>query len=330
LACGKARDDRDPTGNAGTGGAGIGEAGAPSDGGSAAEAGNAGSGGLAEFVPVPSDARLLVPREYAATTNDVLGTALPASHGVYSRMSEVEGFDNNWAANGVDGNVYEQYFDAAEQLADSVFASEALRARFVICAAADAACARDIIDRGGLRLFRRPLLDGERASYEAAYASARTRGVSHDGALKEVLTALLASAAFVYRFELLPESPSASAVQPLSQYDLATRLSYFLWSSAPDDALLDAAQNDQLSTEAQLSASAQRLLDDPKAKRFADSFGSQWLRSSRLPNHAVNPDFYPWSRPVADAATAEMNAWFAACSSRERPWTRSSRARRTT
>jgi Protein of unknown function (DUF1592)/Protein of unknown function (DUF1588)/Protein of unknown function (DUF1595)/Protein of unknown function (DUF1585) len=160
----------------------------------------------------------------------------------------------------------------------------------------------------GLHLFRRPVLEQEVATYQKVYAAARTRGETHEGALQQVLVALLASAQFLYRMERPSDLPGA---QPVSPFELASRLSYFLWSSAPDDRLLDAAANATLSKDDVLTAQLARMWDDPKSSRFVENFAGQWLGARRIPLHPVAPEIFPeWTPEVANAAATEVAMYF--------------------
>ena len=272
--------------------------------------GNGGEGGgvvNSVFEAVPGGMHRLNSPEYRATVSDVLGTALQPV--LLGREGEIYGFDNNAEVLGVNDVDYSRYLEAAEQIAADVFASDALRARIVTCTGADdAACVRSVISGLGRRLFRRPVLDPELAAYEKVYAAARARAETHDGALEQVLVALLASAQFLYRIEFASGLPG---VQPVAAYDLASRLSYFLWSSAPDDALLAAAETETLATDDQLSAQLERMWDDSKSARFVESFAGQWLGARRIPNHPVATAVFPeWTPEVANAAALEVYQYF--------------------
>src|SRR5688572_2789309 len=124
--------------------------------------------------------------EYNATVTDVLGTALQPADASW-RSGEIGGWDNIATVLGVDNAQYERYYSAAEQLAADVFASPALKSRFVTCATVDdAACVQSIIGSAGLRIFRRPLTPEEVATYQKVYAAARSVGDDHDASLKLV------------------------------------------------------------------------------------------------------------------------------------------------
>lgn len=273
-------------------------------------AGGTSGGGTApigKLEAVPSELRRLTATEYSATVQDVLGTSLEPNLSKFA--TEVDGFDNNASANRVSDALYFRYLETAEALADEVFASNTLRAQIVSCDLIDdATCVRQIGAEVGLRLFRQPLLDEELDAYQDAYDRARDRGEAHEGAVKDMLVALLASAQFLYRMEYVP---TELGDQPLSPYDVATRLSYLLWSSAPDAELLQAAEQDELSTDEQIEQSVERLLDSPKAARFTTSFAGQWLGARRLATVAPDAALYPqWTKAVAAAAEAEIYAHF--------------------
>lgn len=293
-------------------------AGAASNGGGAGSGSTGGGPPGAAPDPGFTQMRLLNISEYNSTVTDVLGTTLqPASTAANWRHGESEGFDNIAASLSLSDAQIQLYLQAAQDLSDAVFASEALRARVVTCAVADdTACVNGIINRTGLRLLRRPLLESEVTTYAKAYTFARSKNEDHNGAIKHVLWSMLASAEFLYRMEF---DGAEAGKHPVSGYELASRLSYFLWSSAPDDALLAAAPT--LSDDAVLSATVDRLLADAKSARFIDNFAGQWLGVRRALEHPVAADIYPaWNRQIATAAAGEMSAYFTEFLRNDRPW----------
>ncbi len=255
--------------------------------------------------------------EYNATIGDVLGTTLKPANANW-RGGEIEGFDNVASVLGIDDTQFGLYVDAAEQLANDVFANPALKAKFVTCAKADDACVSEVISKAGLHIFRRPLRPAEVTTYQKVYAAARKLGQDHDGSVKAVLWSLLSSAEFLYRIEL----PKGTAKRALDGFELASRLSYFLWSSAPDDALLDAASKNALSKDTDVQAAVDRMLGDVKSTRFTESFAGQWLGARKVASHAVAPERFPmWTPPVAKAAMNEMYMYFEEFLRNDRPWT---------
>jgi hypothetical protein len=309
LACnGQIGTGLEPSGAAGTG--------------SVDPTGTAGVGGPGPGVLDPGTKGLhrLNSTEYNATITDMLGTKLQPANSSWLG-GEVGGFDNIAAVLDVDEPQYQRYFDAAGLIADDVFASADLKAKIMTCATTDATCVQGIIGATGRRLFRRPLGTDEVTTYNAVYTKARELGETHDGSMKQVLRALLSSSEFLFRIETDP-NPASLAQHPLNAYELASRLSYFLWSSAPDDTLLAAAANNSLTNDATIRTTVDRLLADPvKGGRFVENFAGQWLMARKLPNRATDAAVFPdWSTQVADSLTKEMYLYFSEFVKTDRPW----------
>ena len=270
---------------------------------------DAGAGGTAAGLdPGRKDMHRLSSTEYDATVQDVLGTTLQPANASW-RGGELGGFDNIASVLGVDEAQYDRYLGAAQALAKELLASEDLRPRFVPCDLGDASCGRSAIAAAGLRLFRRPLEPDELETYQCVYDTARGLGDDESAALTLTLQALLSSAEFLFRIELDPQ-PESTAGHPLGPYELASRLSYFLWSSAPDDALLQAAEDGSLTQPTKLSAIVDRMLDDPKSERLITNFAGQWLGARQLPSHPTIPKFYQWSPAMGLSAGQEMLLYF--------------------
>jgi hypothetical protein len=257
-------------------------------------------------VAVPGAVRRLSNFEYAATVSDVLGVAAPAPRFVDGSFY---GFDNMSDVAFMQPDIYGLLLDMAEEVASATFASAELKGRVVTCQEQDdSVCIRAVVAGVGLKIFRRPLLDEELPVYEKVYARAREQGELHEGALKQTLIALLASAQFLYRMELVGDAPG---IQPLGPYELATRLSYLLWSSAPDDALLNAAKASALAEPEQLEGQVSRMWSDPKSARFVPHFAGQWLDARRISESVFDPVSFPdWNPEVAAAAERELYTYF--------------------
>jgi hypothetical protein len=284
------------------------------------------SAGMTLVTPVDPGAVLihrLNTAEYNNTVRDVLGTAQQPGTPLW-RAEQTADFDDIAAVESVDDKQYQLYYDAAGVVARDVFATATLKAKVLSCETADdLACVQGFINGVGLRLFRRPLSSDEVTTYQKVYTGLRsaTPASSHDAALEQVLVALLASAEFLFRVELDPV-PSSAAVHPLTSYELASRLSYFLWQSAPDDALLKVAADDSLSTSATLSAQIARLSADPKYDRFSRSFVGQWLGIRNVATHGVNAVAFPsWSPTLGASMAEEAYAFFGEFTRGTRPWT---------
>lgn len=131
------------------------------------------------------------------------------------------------------------------------------------------------------RAWRRPLTDADRKSLAATYHDARARELDQESAAREVLTRILITPDFLYKLE----KSSAPGIHPITSWELATRLSYFLWSSTPDTKLLDAAKDGSLMTPKGLEAQVRRMLKDPKATSMAEEFAGQWLEFHNFSDH---------------------------------------------
>lgn len=257
--------------------------------------------------------------EYNATVADVLGTKLEPAIASW-RGGESHGFDNMAPVLGVDPQQYEKYFAAAKALATEVVDSPALLARFAPCDLALRECVTASIQSAGLRLFRRPLTPDELQVYAGLHAQALERGDNANASFELVLQALLSSAQFIYRIELEPALGEGAFPAEVGPFDLASRLSYFLWSSAPDEPLLAAAAEGALLAETTLVQTVDRMLADPRANRFVKNFAGQWLGARRVIAHAVAPELYEWTPLVAPPAAEEMIHYFAEFVSQDLPW----------
>ena len=172
------------------------------------------------------------------------------------------------------------------------------RRRIFVCrpatAAEEPACARTIIGTLARRAYRRPVSDEDLAGPLAFYARGRARGGFEDG-IELALRALLASTEFLFRIEEDPAGLPPGTPYRLSDVELASRLSFFLWSSLPDDELLGLAERGALGDPAVLDAQVARMLADPRARSLATNFAGQWLYLRNLdaarPNLRLYPDF---------------------------------------
>ena len=139
------------------------------------------------------------------------------------------------------------------------------------------------------RAFRRPLRKGEIDRYVSLLESEIKSGEPFESAMKTAMLAVLCSKDFLY----VVEGSSAEASTKLNDWELASRLSYFLWASMPDEALTAAARDGTLHQPEVLRAQTQRMLKDPRAKRFAQSFSKQWLQMRHVGMFAPDQKLYP-------------------------------------
>lgn len=159
-------------------------------------------------------------------------------------------------------------------------------------ASEEAACATQILSRLTRKAFRRDVSGDELDAIVSVYQRSRERGTSFEIGIQEALQSLLVSPEFLFRIVEDPEE-IAGTTYDLSDFDLASRLSFFLWSSIPDDRLLDLASAGQLSDPDIFEREVNRMLDDPRADALVNDFGMQFLGLSEL--EALEPDtqIYP-------------------------------------
>ena len=150
------------------------------------------------------------------------------------------------------------------------------------------AYAREVLDRFMRRAFRRPVTSEELDTMVAYFQEVRPTFGTLEEAMRETLALVLVSPDFLYLIE-----PSSGTSRDLTDHELASRLSYFLWSSMPDEPLFALADSGQLRNPQTLAAEVDRLLADSRSKNFVEQFSDQWLDLSGMNRIAVNPEYYP-------------------------------------
>jgi hypothetical protein len=162
------------------------------------------------------------------------------------------------------------------------------------------------------RAFRRPLTPDEDRRLRTLYHTLRTRDLPHERAIAAVLAHVLVAPEFLYKLET---AGPGTAPQPLGDHELATRLSYFLWSSPPDADLRAAAAAGRLQDDAAVAAQARRMLAAPAARRLAEEFGTQWLHVHGFAgldekNAAVFPTFAPLRAAMEEETVLFLEDFF--------------------
>jgi hypothetical protein len=161
-------------------------------------------------------------------------------------------------------------------------------------------CSRVIVERLAHRAYRRPVTTAEVAQLTKLVAQVQKETGSFEEGLAVGIQAMLLSPHFLFRVEGRPAAHASKAANSLTQHELASRLSYFLWSSMPDDDLLRAADRGKLLRPAALAAQVRRMLLDPKADALVNNFGGQWLQTRSLesvkPDRKKFPDFDEYLR----------------------------------
>ena len=171
-------------------------------------------------------------------------------------------------------------------------------------------CAKQIISTLARQAYRRPLTDTDIEDLLGFYQAGRNHG-SFDSGVRMAIQAILASPEFVFRFERVPANAAPGKNYRVSDLELASRLSYFLWSSAPDDKLITAASQGKLKDPAVLEQQVRRMLADPRSEALATNFADQWLHLQNLRD--ANPDLYlfpNFDRTLSDSMRREIELLF--------------------
>jgi cytochrome c551/c552 len=161
---------------------------------------------------------------------------------------------------------------------------------------AEASCARRILTNLATRAYRRPVTSADMEPILALYDAGRKKGDFDEG-IEQGLRLILASPKFLFRTEsqagLQSKTRPTAVVERVTDIELASRLSFFLWSSIPDEELLNVASKGTLSQPAMLERQVKRMLADPKSRALVDNFASQWLMLRNLKGHIPTPGDFP-------------------------------------
>jgi len=173
----------------------------------------------------------------------------------------------------------------------------ASRRRIFVCrpgaSEGDAArCSNTILRTLVRRAYRRPVTDADVQPLLALYREGREQG-GFEGGIERAVRRLLVSPEFLYRVEVDPPNARAGRAYPVSDIELASRLSFFLWSSIPDDELLDAAERGELRKPAVLTKHVTRMLQDPRSAALIDNFAGQWLFLRNVPGTGPTASLFP-------------------------------------
>ena len=181
------------------------------------------------------------------------------------------------------------------------------RKKILIChpatAADEAPCARKIVSALAERAYRRPVTEKDLQPLMQFYAAGHASG-DFDAGIRRSITAILASPYFLYRAEPVLQKVAAGSAVRISDYELASRLSFFLWSTLPDEELLTLASENRLHEPEVLKDEVHRLLADPRSETLASNFAYQWLNVARLDEIKPDPNIFPYvGDPRADFKT---------------------------
>jgi Protein of unknown function (DUF1592)/Protein of unknown function (DUF1588)/Protein of unknown function (DUF1587)/Protein of unknown function (DUF1595) len=307
LAAGCTADIGGSSGPSGTGPGSLGAtAGASSGSGGSVSAG----GGSAQTARDPGRVtmRRLNQTEYDNTVHDLLGTSSQPAL-TFLSDTQANGFDNNGDLLSLSAVRVDQYRQAADALAKEAL-QPPLRDKLLTCDPATGdACITTFVTAFGERAYRRPLGADEVASYLDLAGKARAAGANAEELLSAVVQAFLVSPHFLFRVELDPD-PASQATHALGPFELASRLSYMVYASMPDDALAASAKSGKLSDPAELTAQLGRMLADPKG-RFAQNFAEQWLGVRSVDTLQPDSKLFPTFNPaLGQSMQQEVDLFF--------------------
>jgi hypothetical protein len=233
--------------------------------------------------------------EYNNTVRDLTGLDLKLAND-FPSDDVGNGFDNIGDVLSLPPILMEKYLAAAKQIADEVMKSPDASKKVFPRQANDPKNIDEVVEVAranassfAQRAFRRPLEAGETERLFNLMRVAWDSNATKEEIMQTLITAILASPHFIYRVEEDDPQDFVDGVRPLNDFELASRLSYFLWSSMPDDPLLELAKEGKLHTAEQLHAEVDRMLADPKAKALVENFAGQWLQLRDLESMSPDP-----------------------------------------
>ncbi|OYW77924.1 MAG: hypothetical protein B7Z37_01780 [Verrucomicrobia bacterium 12-59-8] len=241
--------------------------------------------------PGPARTRRINREEYNNTLRDLLGIAKRPGDKFPADGAGGEGFANNADTLSLSPLLVEKYLGAADEAVTEAWQRGDLRHQLIAPVTSDKLppnTGAELALRPFLiRAFRRPPTEPEVQAFLKVFRQAWQRRPSWDDAMKVMFKAVLVSPAFLF----IEETSRTGSQQPrrLSSYEMASSLSYFLWSSMPDEELLKLAAEDKLQDDAVLEAQVRRMLVHEKGRAFTKNFAGQWLRFDQVFN-TVDPD----------------------------------------
>jgi hypothetical protein len=265
--------------------------------------------GVIPLDPGPKIAHRLSRTEYNHTVRDLLGVSLRPADDFPADGGGGGGFDNNASTLFVPPLLLEKYLTAAEDVLAAA-PPEALFRHPVTWYRSETAAATSNLRDLARRAWRRPVSAPEMARLVAFYQRTRRSGADSRAATLAAAKAVLVSPNFLFRIE---QDPSGKTPAPIDDHALASRLSYFLWSSMPDATLFALADAGRLSQPKVLEAQVMRMLADPKARALSEQFVGQWLGIRTLGSVAApDPQKFPEFTPaLREAMVAEPTEFFA-------------------
>lgn len=257
-------------------------------------------------------ARRLTREEYNNTIRDLIGIDLRPADQFPADLSASSGFKNSANSLFFQPLTLERFISAAEQVTAQAFPIDSLRQanqpklshawNELLQDDANLSNPLAVIERFTSRAFRRPPTQQEITDLGSLYQRMRQSGHSPYHSIREVIEVILISPHFLFRNE------TVNGRNKVTQFEMANRLSYFLWSSMPDTELFAAAQRGDLLDQEKLITQVDRMLDDPKAITLGTVFASQWLGTDQLDRVRPDPIDNPWATDGLVSAMTQETA----------------------
>jgi hypothetical protein len=250
--------------------------------------------------------------EYDNTIRDLVGVAVrPAED--FPSDDVGYGFDNIGDVLSMPPILTEKYLAAAEKVVGAAWKSDDARKRILICQPTDKKqnreCARKILRAFASRAWRRPAADEEVKRLLRFVDAADKNGEPFETGIQYALEAVLTSPHFLFRVEI--DKEQGDGAHAVSDWELATRLSYFLWSSMPDEELFNHARKSDLHNPEVLEGQVRRMLKDPKAHALVENFADQWLLIRNLKSATPDTTMFPsFDEPLRRAMQKETELYF--------------------
>lgn len=294
--------DSDSDGPGGQGGKGGNKDG---NGGNGGNGGNNGKDSTAgPFEPPEPVLRALLGAQYKASIRDVLGANAAAKASPPPDPNAINGFHSIGASQlSIDANSVEKYEASARAVAAAAAADQKSIDALAGCKPnkSNSKCLDQFVEQAGYRLFRRPINQVEKARYLKV-----AQDGSHYQKAESVLAAMLQSPYFLYQVEIGGKAQKGEDKRPLTGYELATRLSFFLLGTTPSEALLAAAKDGELDTPEGIRSVANEMLEDPAARRALNEFWYEMLDLGHVTADSKDPDvFAMWNDAMASSARKE-------------------------
>jgi hypothetical protein len=252
--------------------------------------------------------------EYNNTIRDLFGIDIQPAND-FPGDDVGYGFDNIGDVLSLPPLMLEKYLAAAEKITEQVFKSDVARNRLLNPPPHpkyNKDGARRIVPIFAERAYRRPVRDDEVRRLVGLAQLAQRSGDTADQGIRLAVQAVLVSPHFLFRIEEDKEPNNPEAIHPVSDHELASRLSYFLWSSMPDDELFRAAGKGELRKPGGLEGHVRRMLKDPRSRALVDNFAMQWLQLRALKELAPDPKLFPtFDEKLRQAMLKETELFFA-------------------